>query len=286
MGDRAPSHERLTPARHDLAAEKLRGIVEAPRYVAPRRMRVAIAVAPLTRVPDAEAPLDTQLLLGERFDVYDVAPGWAWGQAVDDGYVGFVPDMALGADDLTPTHRITLPMALIYPEPDLRSRPVGTAPLGGAVRVETIGPRFCELAEGGFIPTGHLCPIDSPAQDWVAVAHMFLGVPYLWGGRSAAGIDCSALVQLSRQVAGLGCLRDSDMQETAPGETVGEKDLRRGDLIFWKGHVGIMLSGQQMLHANAHHMAVAIEPLARAAQRIEKNGGGPVTSRRRWPDAG
>jgi cell wall-associated NlpC family hydrolase len=285
MGEGGAPDCRLTPARSDLAAEKLRGTIDAPRYVEPRRMRVAVAVAPLTRVPDAEAPLDTQLLLGEAFDVYDVQPGWVWGQAAGDGYVGFIPDAALGPDTDPPTHRVTLPMALIYPEADLKTRPIGTAPLGGALRVASIGAQFCELAEGGFIPTRHLCPIDSPARDWVAVAHMFLGVPYLWGGRSAAGIDCSALVQLSRQVAGIACLRDSDMQQAAPGEDVPEGTLRRGDLVFWKGHVGIMLSSQQMLHANAHHMAVAIEPLERAARRIEANGGGPITARRRWPEA-
>jgi hypothetical protein len=283
MGEGSAFDRRLTPARSDLAAEKLRGVVEAPRYVAPRRMRVAVAVAPLTRVPDAEAPLDTQLLLGEAFDVYDVQPGWAWGQAVEDGYVGFVPDAALGPDGESPTHRVTLPVALIYPEAELRSRPVGTAPLGGTLRVAALGPRFCRLEQGGFMPTGHLCPVDSPAQDWVAVAHMFLGTPYLWGGRSAGGIDCSALVQVARQAAGLDCPRDSDMQEVASGEGVPEDALRRGDLVFWKGHVGIMLDGQRILHANAHHMAVALEPLARASARIEKSGGGPVTARRRWP---
>ena len=276
---------RLTPARPDLAAAHLEGIVKAPRYVVARPMRVAVAMAPLTALPDTDAPLGSQLLLGEAFDVYDTAPGWAWGQSVLDGYVGYVPDCCLGPPGAAPTHRVTLGQALIYPRPDLRSRPVGAAPLGARLTIAEIGHAFCALADGGHIPTPHLCPVDRPSRDWVAVAQGFLGAPYLWGGRSAAGIDCSGLVQVARQASGHDCPRDSDMQAAAPGEDVAAGALARGDLVFWKGHVGIMATPLQLLHANAHHMAVVSEPLARAEARIAAAGGGPVTARLRWPGA-
>jgi hypothetical protein len=282
MADDAGLDPRITPVRPDLAAESLRGRVVAPRFAAPRPMRVAVPIAPLTARPDAEAALDSQLLLGEGFDVYDSADGWAWGQAQTDGYVGYVPAACLGAVVAPPTHRVTIGQALIYPEPSVKSRPIGGAPLGALLRVAQIAAAFCELEDGGFIPTPHLCPVETTAKDWVAVAMQFQGAPYLWGGRTVAGIDCSGLVQVARQAAGLACPRDSDMQRAFAGENVPESSLRRGDLVFWKGHVGIMLTGGQLLHANAHHMAVAIEPLARAVARIEKAGGGPVVARRRW----
>ena len=282
MAEAGEFDRRVTPVRADLAADSLRGRVTAPRYASPRPMLVAVPVAPLTARPDAEAPLDSQLLLGEGVDVYDSADGWAWVQAKADGYVGYVPAACLAKPDAAPTHRVTIGQALIYPAPSVKCRPLGTAPLGARLRVAEPGTVFCALDGGGHVPTPHLCPLDAPAQDWVAVAMMFLGAPYLWGGRSVAGIDCSGLVQVARQAAGLACPRDSDMQRDAPGEDVAEGALRRGDLVFWKGHVGIMLPGEQLLHANAHHMAVAIEPLSRAAARIARAGGGPVTGRRRW----
>lgn len=282
MAEDAGLDPRVTPIRPDLAAEKLRGRVVAPRFADPRPMRVAVPIAPLTARPDAEAPLDSQLLLGEAFDVYDSADGWAWGQAQADGYVGYVPAACLGAAGAAPTHRITIGQALIYPVPSVKARPIGAAPFGALLRVADCAGAFCALEDGGFIPTPHLCPAESPAKDWVAVANQFLGTPYLWGGRTVAGIDCSGLVQIARLAAGLACPRDSDMQRAAPGQDAPVDALHRGDLVFWKGHVGIMLTGAQLLHANAHHMAVAIEPLARAVARIEKAGGGPVLACRRW----
>lgn len=276
---------RLTPARPDIAAAHLEGVVRAARYATARPMAVCVAMAPLTGQPDPEAPMASQLLLGEPFDVYDTAPGWAWGQSALDGYVGYVPDCCLGEAGPAPSHRVTLGQALVYPRPDLRSRPVGAAPLGARLAVEEIGASFCTLAGGGFVPTPHLCPIDVPARDWVAVAQSCRGAPYLWGGRSVAGIDCSGLVQLARQAAGHPCPRDSDMQAAAPGEDLAQTDLRRGDLVFWKGHVGVMVTPLQLLHANAHHMAVVSEPLGRVSARIAAAGGGPITARRRWPGA-
>lgn len=282
MGDAAGLDPRITPVRADLAAESLRGRVAAPRFAAPRPMRVAVPLAPLTAKPDSGAALDSQLLLGEAFDVYDSADGWSWGQARGDGYVGYVPTACLGAGEAPPTHRVTIGQALIYPSATVKSHPVGGAPFGARLRVTEPGAAFCALEDGGYIPTPHLCPVEVAAKDWVAVATLFLGAPYLWGGRSVAGVDCSGLVQVARQAAGFPCPRDSDMQRAVPAEDVPEGALHRGDLVFWKGHVGIMLTGGQLLHANAHHMAVAIEPLTRAATRIDRAGGGRIVARRRW----
>jgi hypothetical protein len=278
MTDRDP---RLTPARPDLAAESLRGIVAAERYAAPRRLVVSVPLAPLTRTPDGEAEMATQLLMGEGFDAYETRGGWAWGQSVRDGYVGYVPDACLSPEGAPAGWRVTALHAIVYPEPRLRARPVGVAPFGARLAGAPDRDGFHRLAEGGYAPSVHLAPADSREPDWVAVAERLLGAPYLWGGRSPAGIDCSGLVQVARQAAGLACPRDSDMQREAAGETVAAGAERRGDLICWRGHIGIMVSDGDLLHANAHHMAVAREPLGVAEARIAA-AGLPVLARRRW----
>lgn len=269
---------RLTPARADLAAEHLRGTVAAPRYAVARACAIASAVAPLTATPDAEAPLSTTLLRGEAFDVYDSAGGWAWGQAAD-GYVGYAPAACLERAGEPATHRVTALSAPVYPEPSIKTRPVDALPFLSRLRPASApeAPGFLRLGEGGWVCAQHLGPEGVAAPDWVSTALRFLGAPYLWGGKTAAGIDCSGLVQLARHAAGRACPRDSDQQRDAPGADVPPGAERRGDLIFWRGHVGVMLDPRRMLHANAFAMAVAVEPLADALARI-----GPAAARRRW----
>ena len=273
---------RLTPARPDLAARSLEGQVEAERFADPALMEVSVPLAPLSLGPDANAPLDTQLLHGERFEVYEVAHALAWGQSVRDGYVGYVPLACLVDPGPEPTHRVTALLAQVYPAAAMKTRPVTCLTLGAPVAVAGAAGRFFELAHGGYIARPHLAPREEGPTDWVAEAERFLGTPYLWGGRSPLGCDCSALVQLPRQIAGLETPRDSDMQEAGLGETIGDNvALDRGDLIFWKGHVGIMLDGERLLHANAHHMAVTVEPLEQVRARIRSIGEGEVTRRAR-----
>ncbi|SEA80395.1 C40 family peptidase [Rubrimonas cliftonensis] len=279
---------RLTPARDDLAAEQLRGVVAAARYAAPRWRVVCVAAAPVTATPDGDAPMTTQLLMGERFAVYEDAGGWSWGQGARDGYVGYTPSAALepvaGPDDAPPTHRVSALQATVYERPDIKSRPVAAAPMGALLRATGgDGGGFVTLAERGHVCVQHVAPADSFEPDWVTVALGFLGAPYLWGGRTVAGVDCSGLVQVARQAAGFDCPRDSDMQEAAPGRDVAPGRERRGDLIFWRGHVGVMLSPSRMLHANANSMTTRIEPLAEAAARIAAAGYGEPLARRRWP---
>lgn len=278
---------RVTPARPDLADERLRGAVPADRYVSARRARIAAPVAPVRRRPAADAPLDTEALLGEAVRVYDERDGFAWVQLEGDSYVGYVPGTALADEVPAPTHRVCAIRTFIYPGADLKLPPVAFLSLGAGVA--TAGPSergYVGLATGGHVWAAHLAPLETSEPDYVATAERLVGVPYLWGGKSSLGIDCSALVQLSLAASGIAAPRDSDQQEVGIGQDISpDTPLRRGDLVFWKGHVGLMMDAERLLHANGYHMAVASEPLAAAIARIEASGGGPVTRRRRLPEA-
>ncbi len=280
------SHDpRLTPARADLAAAHLRGVVDAPAYAEGRAMAGRKGKTWIRRRPAADAPVETELLFGETFTVYDVKDGFAWGQAAFDAYVGYIAADDLIAPAAPPRWRVTASSTFVYARPDLKSPVLDTIPLNA--RVAAGAGAFGELTGGGFVYARHLAPLAATAADFVDVAERFIGVPYLWGGRTPLGVDCSGLVQAALALAGIGALRDTDMQERTLGEPVaitpGLQGLRRGDLVFWKGHVGVMRDAVRLLHANAHHMTVASEPLAAAAERIAASGS-PVTSiKRLWP---
>lgn len=273
--------------RPDLADIRLKGRVEAERFVEGELRRVVAAIAPLRRRPAADAPLETELLMGERVRVFEEAGvGWCWVQAEADFYVGYLPASSLGADDAPPpTARVAVPRTLVFPGPDIKRPPLGALQMAALVTVTGAASDhnadYAELASGGHVVRQHLAALDVFQSDFVAVAERFLGVPYLWGGKSALGIDCSGLVQLALQMSGVAAPRDTDMQERELGTRLaGIEGLQRGDLVFWKGHVGIMLDGQRLLHANAHHMVTAIEPLQAAVERLAARGA-PVTSIRR-----
>jgi len=275
---------RLTPARPDLAAKYLEGRVEAARFVAGEEFEIIDSVAPLRRGPSSDAELATQALKGERVTIYDRnGEGWAWGQLNSDGYVGWLPDRALAMPGTAPTHKVTSLSTFAFPGPSIKLPPTGMLPLGVKLAVRRNDGAFDVTHDGFYVPRQHLGALDVNESDFVAVAERFAGTPYLWGGKTSLGIDCSGLVQAALNAAGIGCPRDSDMQEQALGRALPESEsnkLQRGDLIFWEGHVAIVRDTETIVHANAHHMATAVENTRAAIARI-KAAGCEITSIKR-----
>jgi len=269
-----PFAARLRPARADLAAEQLRGQVAAATFVRGHPMRVMPALLDLTVTPDRGAERATQLLHGESFIAYEIRPdGLAWGQAELDGYVGYVDAASLGRHR-GPGRRVTALWSHVYASPSARAQVQAELPLFASVHVSGSTGAYYKLRDGGFVPRPHLEPVPG---DHVTHAERFVGVPYLWGGRSVRGIDCSGLVQLALLASGKTAPRDSDMQAALVGAPLrAGAALRRGDLIFWAGHVAIVRDPDTLIHANGHHMAVVVEPMRATLARI-----GPVTVRRR-----
>lgn len=280
----APLDPRRHAYRSDLAAESLFGRVTAERFVPGERRQVTRAAVPLRRVPSGTAGLDTEALFGETLMVYEDASGWSWVQLESDGYVGYLPSDALSPDIAAPTHRVRAPGTFVYPAADIKTPPLMHLSLNARVAVREIGERMSELLTGGFVVTRHLAELGRNARDYVSVAEQLIGTPYLWGGKTRIGLDCSGLVQLALQAAGIAAPRDSDMQQSELGEEVlvpkSLEGLLRGDLVFWKGHVGLMADGIMLIHANAHHMATVTETLPEAAERIARAGSEIVAVKR------
>ncbi len=276
------------PRRHawrsDLAAEELWDRVLVPRYDAGRPHQLLRPSVPMRRGPDKTLAFDNEVLFGETLKVYDVAEGWAWVQLDRDRYVGYVPADGLVADIVKPTHRVQALGTFIYPRADMKSPPIMPLSCNSLVAIKGGDEKFCELTTGGFVVTRHTVEIAKKVRDHVEVAERFVGVPYLWGGRTRLGVDCSGLVQIALDAAGIACPRDSDMQQEEVGNAVlipnDLEGLHRGDLVFWKGHVGMMIDAVMLLHANAHHMAVAVEPLEVAVRRIARAGSEILAIRR------
>ncbi|SOC41075.1 cell wall-associated NlpC family hydrolase [Rhizobium subbaraonis] len=264
---------RLNAYRSDLAEEALRGTVEAPRYVAGIAATVSAPVVALRPRPDVTAGIDSELLFGETLRVLDRAGGWAWVKADFDGYVGYVPETAISEAGAPATHVVAAPRTFAYTGADLRTPAAFALSAGSRLtaigETETRGTRYLTLADGQSVVASHCAPAGQPiADDYVSIALRFLETPYLWGGRSGFGIDCSALVQLSMMMAGRQAPRDSDMQASGLGATIDRAELRRGDLVFWKGHVAIMEDAETIVHANGNTMSVARERLDSAIERI------------------
>ncbi len=282
---------RRHPVRADLAARDYEGLADAERFVEGEVLQVTADRLAFRPEPRPDRSIDTEALYGEWITVYEqTAEGWAWGQLAKDGYVGWFSSGGLGRVTAA-THRVRSLRTYRYPGPDLKFPPLGLLSLGSLVTVTdevmTRGLGYAVLADGSAVVSRHLVPVDDHEEDWVSVAEEMIGTPYLWGGRSSLGLDCSALVQLAAQAGGFDLPRDSDMQEAEAGRDIPYGDpaaLRRGDLLFWKGHVGIVAGPNSLLHANGYTMTVALEPLDLAIDRIAATEWGAITRARRLPE--
>jgi cell wall-associated NlpC family hydrolase len=245
---------------------------------------------PIRREPRFDASVDSEALMGEGVLVFEeTIEGWAWIQLETDGYVGYVASEALAPPSPLPTHRVTALRTFLYPGPDMKLPPLAALSLGAKVAIaseaETRGTRFSLLAGGaGALVSRHVAPLEARAEtDFVTVAERFLHVPYLWGGRTSLGIDCSGLVQLALAETGVVAPRDSDQQAAGLGEALDPADptsLRRGDLVAWKGHIGMMQDANTLLHASGYHMEVVSESFGVALGRIAASSGAPIAIRR------
>ncbi len=277
MADRPwQDHARMVATRGDIAAKSLEGKVVAKRFVEGALYEVAAPQAPLRGEPRLDALLDTEALKGERVMVYDSnEEGWSWGQLVDDDYVGWLPTDALRPAGPPPTHTVSAVRTFVFPGPDIKLTPLETLSFGCKLPIARTHQQFAVTADNGFVPLRHLGDQTYRETDFVATAERFVGTPYLWGGKTSLGLDCSALTQLALGSVGIVWPRDTLMQEPLGARiepTADFSNLVRGDLIFWIGHMAIARDSATLIHANAHHMAVAIEPIAEAVARIGAAG--------------
>ena len=283
-GNPARPDRRINAWRDGLAAESLRGVVEAPAYAAGRPGRITAGVVRLHRGPGHDLPVESELLYGDEVKIYDEEGMWAWVQNERDRYVGYIPKGCLAKEPFSPTHRVSALASFAYGQPNIKTPLPYRMFFNSRVEVRGEIGEFCELSDGRYMPKAHLAGLDEVADDFVAVAERFVGVPYLWGGCTADGIDCSGLVQMSMLGAGLECPRDSDMQQSVAGENLdlsGMEELRRGDLVFWPGHVAIMVDDSLLIHANATSMDVRIESFHKVAGRIAMGESSDIIAIRR-----
>jgi cell wall-associated NlpC family hydrolase len=273
---------RTTLACADLAEQALEGLVRAKAFRPVEAWQCAAPSAAVRKAPAAQAEQLDQVVFGEAFDVLEQKDGWLWGRARRDGIVGWVEAAAFEQGVLAPTHRVCAIRTYAFPEADFRSRPAALLTLNALVTVEARAGRFAKIARSGWIMERHLAALDEFENDPVSVAERYLGAPYQWGGRESLGLDCSGLVQQALYACGRACPRDADMQAREAGEALETaQELRRGDLVFWNGHVALMIDEDRIIHANTHHMAVAVEPLAEVVIRNREAGVGEPTGYRR-----
>lgn len=265
----------INPYRDDIAAIKLKGIIEAPNFVDAERMQINVPRAFLKSAPDIESPSLNEALLGDIFDVYEIKNGFAWGQLERDNYVGYIQTSALDDNLFKPSHKIKTIRTYGFKEPSIKSRIISTLSLGAQILPKgEIENGFYNCGELGFVFAKHVCALDEYFDDPAQIAQMYLGAPYTWGGNSSIGVDCSGLAQNSFRACAINLPRDARMQEEL-GQNIEIKPdlsgLKRNDLIFWQGHVAIMIDETNIIHANAYHLMTVIEPLEEANQRYLGN---------------
>jgi hypothetical protein len=275
---------RITPARADIAAVQLKDKLKAERYVEGRNHVAARGRTALRRAPSHDSGLETELLFGQTFVVYEQGRQFFWGQASDDQCVGYVDAGALNAGEIVPDHRVTALATPLLPAPDAKRAALDILPMNARVRVLERTGGFARIEPRGFVFGNHVAPLSHRERDWIVIAERFLSAPYVWGGKTVAGLDCSGLVQVALESVGRQLPRDTDLQEKAIDKRIEPTsdlaNLARGDLVFWDGHVGVMLDRGRLLHATSAFMQVVVEPLHDAVRRIEPVSG-PITSVRR-----
>ncbi|EJF75455.1 C40 family peptidase [Bartonella alsatica] len=266
---------RLYAFRDDLADKRLETEVTAQCFVQGEKKRVNIPVAGLFKENNKKSEMQTECLFGEELLVFEQGKTMSWVQSLKDGYVGYIDTTVLCTSTVKQTHIVSVPRTFQYFQADLHGPMEYPLSMGSKVSVvdeiEVRGTMYSILEEGKAIITNHLSPIGRVYEDYVTVAEMFIRTPYLWGGVSGFGIDCSGLLQLSMIMTDQMVLRDTDMQQKTIGNQLTDNDkLQRGDLIFWKGHVAIMVDDENIIHANGFSMDVTIEPLEKTIMRIAK----------------
>ena len=264
---------RLHAYRADLADARLRSQFNAASYVDGKPGHIICGTAVLRSVPDDKCPIDSELLYGENISIFERKDGWAWVQAETDGYVGYLKESTIATKLAVPTHFVTTLRTFIYPEPNLKAPPLHLISMNSPLRLtEKEHTGFRLLEEGGWVVAGHLSKFGNQDNDPCEIALQFNGTPYLWGGRTSLGLDCSALVQMSLLRCGIKVPRDSDMQEKVIARpTTCQNDLsglRRGDLVYWTGHCGVWIDSSRFIHANATDMAVTIQPLKHILEHV------------------
>ena len=282
LGGTAPGLDpRSHVFRSDLADIALADRVAAAHYAQPVTLHCVADQTPMRARPSQSATAVSELLYGEAFAAFELSGGWAWGQSLHDGYVGYVAETALCKTKIAPTHRICAASALLFSAADIKSPLVMVLPMNTQLAVTGQSGNFQAIGDAGFVHSRHVAALDDHLSDPVGIAHEFLGTPYLWGGRTRRGIDCSGLVQTVLMACGSTCPRDTDQQRKALGIDTDPADIRRGDIIFFPGHVGIMASATDLLHANAFWMNTVIEPLADVIGRLGPDHAEPVLAVRR-----